>query len=627
MQNINDTEQDPGPRWLNNDMDTETRWLLDHVLKVCEGLHRLQQTSTFCDITIKVGDTSFEAHKAVLASSSDFFHTMFTSGFQESHASEVSISGKPEAFQILLDFSYSGKLNISPSEITTIMDVLKMAHYLQFNQVVAKCQDTLLQNFDRCNMKEVLQMMSESDVFELPKLKIRGSQYLAENFDGSDDFLQCMTSELIVETLGHKDFNVMDEKKVFDIIVAWLKHDWEARKEFAPLLFQSIRLGAVPSGHITVTFLESPELNSIPECRQMVVRVMQLLDNKKPDDIPVSISHPTLFQTRSTVTAIFNVRHGCFFDAKENCWTNLSKYPQLPRKEYTNELDSCVVANHELYVARGWAPQESRNLHGIPNFVSLDVINKRWKSLAPMTQRRGRCCLVPLGDDHIYAIGGFCGEDEESMKKCEVYSIKEDIWREIPPMPHPVCRVWPNSAVAYEGKILVFGERKLQVGDANDDILFFNVMMYYPAMNTWHHLGNYGYRLNLGATRNQRPPWRSCSSGLVVQNGKCYRVVGGGSSGMPFGLSEVIIDYNNMRCISNADQRQAQDSIPRSINTQAFRIERNFYMICGGVYHKQDLRQPVCQEGGFWNDRLQKLCSVGNAECVTTFTFDKALLM
>ncbi|XP_072020319.1 kelch-like protein 15 [Amphiura filiformis] len=620
MQNNNAADQDPGvPRPMENNMIFITnKSTIHHLNKVCEGLHRLQQNGTFCDITIKVGDASFEAHKAVLASSSDFFNTMFTSGFQESHALEATITGKPEAFQILLDFSYSGKLNFSSSEITTIMNVFKLAHYLQFNEVVTKCHDTLLENFHRCNMKEVLQMMSESDVFELPKLKIRGRQYLAENFDGSDDFLQCMTSELIVETMGHKDFNVMDEKKVFDIIVAWLKHDWEGRKEFAPVLFQSIHLGAVPSGHITVTFLESPELNSIPECRQMVVRVMQLLDNKKPDDIPLSISHPALFQTRTTVTAILNVGNGAFFDNKENCWKNLSKYPKLPRKGCTNRADSCVVANHRLYVARGCTSGiQSGHLHGIPNFVSLDVVNKRWKSLAPMTQRRGRCCLVPLGDDHIYAIGGVCGAEDDSKKKCEVYSIREDRWHEISPMPHPVCRVWPNSAVAYEGKILVYGESEPRNGTDNSVILHFNMMMYDPAINIWFHLANYNYT-------SQGPH----GTGLVVQNGKCYRVMGG--SHQTFILHEVIIDHNNMSCTSDhAAQMQLQDTtrIPIMLSARAFHIDQNMYVLCGGGYHKQDIEGPAAD---WLETQLPRLCCTPVqmfAECDTTFTFDKALLM
>ncbi|XP_072020749.1 kelch repeat and BTB domain-containing protein 12-like [Amphiura filiformis] len=306
---------------------------------------------------------------------------------------------------------------------------------------------------------------------------------------------------------------------------------------------------------------------------------------------------------------MIDVGHGVFFDTKEKCWQTLDQFPKLPECAgmCQSVSNSCVVANYQLYVARGFVPTE-RNGIEIPNFVSLDIVNKRWKSLAPMTRRHGRCCLVPLGD-HIYAIGGFGGEDEESTKKCEVYSIKEDGWSEIAPMPHPVCRVWPNSAVAYEGKILVFGE---EFTDRNylGNILSFNLMLYDPTSNTWHVFGNYAYSHSSNAAMHQ------CVSGLVVQDGKCYRAVGGGRSAIT--VHEVIIDRNDMKsCISEEDQRQRQGTarIPKTLRMVAFcTIGQNMYRLSGGGYHKHDIK-------------IKTYICLANSKCAATFKFDKALLM
>ncbi|XP_072020981.1 kelch-like protein 25 [Amphiura filiformis] len=597
---------------MNNDnMDTENQRLLDHVQKVCEGLHRLQQNRTLCDITIKVGDTSFEAHKAVLASNSDFFHTMFTSGFQESHASEATITGKPEAFQILLDFSYSGKLDVPSSEITTVVDVMKMAHYLQYNLVVVRCEEVLLQHFHQFTMKDVLQMISDSDVFGLGRLKTRCKQYLAQNFDGSEEFLQCMTSELIVETLNHKDFNVMEEKKVFDIIVAWLKHDWEGRQEFAPLLLQKVRLGAVPSGHITVTFLESPELNSIPECRQMVVRVMQLLDNKQPNDPPLSISHPALFETRSTITVIIRFHpYGktCFFDGERK---DMSKLPALPQKDFSRSSDNCVVANNnQLYVARGTQQGTRRLRH--PQFLSLDEVNKKWTPLSAMTHRRERCCLVSLGNSHIYAIGGVCRG--VGIKDCEVYIIDEDRWREIAPMPHPVCS---KSAVVHEDKILIYGDQDMHDDQVNNNVHRFKLMMYNPTVNTWHVLDTFQHDTSM----------TEFTTGLVTQNGRCYRIVGDTDAG--YIVHEVIIDHNNRSCISGNDQRQEQDAIPSNLNKRYFCIDQTVYGTSNFGYLKWDdtVVPEALNEIKGLESQIRGICNVRDTECVTTWRFDEALLL
>ncbi|XP_072020993.1 kelch-like protein 25 [Amphiura filiformis] len=592
-----------------NNMDTENQRLLDHVQKVCEGLHKLQQNRTLCDITIKVGDASFEAHKAVLASSSDFFYTMFTSGFQESHASEVSITGKPEAFQILLDFSYSGKLDVPSDEATAVIDVLKMAHYLQYNLIVVRCEEVLLRIFRQFKMKDVLQMISDSDVFGLGKLKTRCKQYLAQNFEGSEEFLQCMTSELIVETLNHKDFNVMDEKKVFDIIVAWLKHDWEGRKEFAPCLLKAMRLGAVPVFHLNMTFLQMPELNTIPECPQMVIRVMQLLDSKKPNDPPLSMSHPALFETRSTVTAIISVEDGSlrFFDVG---WKIMTKLPALPKKDFSDSSDNCVVVNNaQLYVARGTQQGTRRLRH--PQFLSLDVVNKKWTPLAAMTQRREMCSLVSLGNRHIYAIGGVCRG--VCIKKCEVYIIDEDRWHEIAPMPHPVCS---KSAVVHEDKILVYGDQDIDYAYINNR---FKLMMYNPTVNTWHVLDTFEHDTN------------GCvfTSGLVVQNGRCYRVAGDEDAG--FVVHEVIIDHNNRFCTSGNDQRQGQDAIPSNFKDKGlFCIDQVVYEVRLHGYFKMDDIVPEAlnqMTDTYMMSRMQNVYGVRDTECVATFRFDKALLV
>ncbi|XP_072020978.1 kelch-like protein 7 [Amphiura filiformis] len=605
---------------MSNNIENENCWTHDHIQKVCEGLHRLQQNRTFCDITIKVGDTSFEAHKAVLASNSDFFHSMFTSGFQESHASVATITGKPAAFQILLDFSYSGKLDVHTNETTAVMDVLKMAHYLQYNLVVVRCEEVLLQIFPQYTIKDVLQMISDSDVFGLVKLKTRCQQYLAQNFKESGEFLQCMTSELIVETLNHKDFNVTDEKKVFDIIVAWLKHDWEGRKEFAVLLLQKVRLGAIPVGHLTVTFLETPELNSIPECRQMVVRVMQLFDNKKPDDPPLSLSHPALFGQRSMITAIICLRvynsfgrrlhpRCLFFDTKNLEWTSLTKLP--PFREMT-EPDNCVVAHSQLYIAR---KREDPMMDTGPQFLSLDLVNMKWVPLAPMKYGWEGCCLVPLGQNHIYVISRPCNED--SSKECEVYIINDNRWRVIAPMPpgpRPVCKLGPNSAVAYEGNILVYGEdNRMEGGHSTNDM--YHLMMYNPTFNTWQVLGTFDYGTNrVGFT-----------SGLVVQNGRCYRSVGFDNAG--FIVHEIIIDNINRTytCTSGSDQRQSQDAIPSRLTKKAFCIDQNVYVFYEGGYHKQGLKVPPV---GWLENMLPNMFNLAaGTTCATTFTFDKTLLV
>ena len=83
--------------------------------------------------------------------------------------------------------------------------------------------------------------------------------------------------------------------------MAWLKHDWEGRKQYAPHLFKRIRFGIVPTGHLSTTVFECPDLYSIPEFKETVKKVMAVIDSRKPSDPPLHIMEPSLFSTRTTV--------------------------------------------------------------------------------------------------------------------------------------------------------------------------------------------------------------------------------------------------------------------------------------------------------------------------------------
>ena len=96
---------------------------------------------------------------------------------------------------------------------------------------------------------------------------------------------------------------------MFDTTIAWLKYDWEGRKQYAPDLFKKIRFGIVPHGHLSTTVFKSPDLYSIPEFKESVDKVMAMIDARKPSDPPLYVMEPSLFATRTTV----NVRMHTYF--------------------------------------------------------------------------------------------------------------------------------------------------------------------------------------------------------------------------------------------------------------------------------------------------------------------------
>ena len=215
----NDTNG-PVPDWIPAEImsDPINGNCLHQLFSLSSGMHKLQQDNVFCDLTIHVRDTTFFAHKVVLAASSEYFQAMLRSDFREGRESEATISGAPEAFQILLNFMYSGRLVLTSD---TVIEVMEMAHYLQIGGVMKLCESFLhnMVSNEEVDLEMVLVILSKADMFGLDdgNLKEGCKKYLAENFMASDLFLQHMTAALLEEVLERWELltqKVVDEKEV-----------------------------------------------------------------------------------------------------------------------------------------------------------------------------------------------------------------------------------------------------------------------------------------------------------------------------------------------------------------------------------------------------------------------------
>ena len=101
----------------------------------------LSKCSQFCregefiDIRLKVGDKFFPAHRVVLASYSDYFHSIFTDG-KEANQEVIEMKDKnisPEIFKIVMDSIYTGDLHVNQK---SVFEVLLAASQLQIASVV-----------------------------------------------------------------------------------------------------------------------------------------------------------------------------------------------------------------------------------------------------------------------------------------------------------------------------------------------------------------------------------------------------------------------------------------------------------------------------------------------------------
>ena len=61
--------------------------------KVRAGMEEMRLAGILCDVTLVAGNVDIQAHKLVLANTSQYFYSMFTGGLKETDSSRIVMKG------------------------------------------------------------------------------------------------------------------------------------------------------------------------------------------------------------------------------------------------------------------------------------------------------------------------------------------------------------------------------------------------------------------------------------------------------------------------------------------------------------------------------------------------------
>ncbi|XP_076871180.1 zinc finger and BTB domain-containing protein 11 isoform X2 [Brachyhypopomus gauderio] len=119
------------------------QFLPKHGQTTLDKLNQQRINNQFCDITLLIEGEEHRAHKAVLASCSDYFYELFIEkGAVASHEAVVDLSGFSKAsFLPLLEFAYTSQLTFNfcvMAEVATLARHLLMPEVLQICETVHK---------------------------------------------------------------------------------------------------------------------------------------------------------------------------------------------------------------------------------------------------------------------------------------------------------------------------------------------------------------------------------------------------------------------------------------------------------------------------------------------------------
>ncbi|XP_030643318.1 zinc finger and BTB domain-containing protein 8A [Chanos chanos] len=130
-----ETGRQQGQRWTSADMTAS------HQSGLLKQLDQQRRQELFCDCNVVVEGHLFKAHRNVLFGSSGYFRMFLSQGAKDCSLEPASASFdvfSPDTFTVILDFVYSGQLELTSSNV---IEVMSAASYLQMNDVIAYCKD------------------------------------------------------------------------------------------------------------------------------------------------------------------------------------------------------------------------------------------------------------------------------------------------------------------------------------------------------------------------------------------------------------------------------------------------------------------------------------------------------
>ncbi|XP_060580552.1 LOW QUALITY PROTEIN: BTB/POZ domain-containing protein 9-like, partial [Ruditapes philippinarum] len=253
--------------------------IIDHVSSLSNNLGELLRNSEYSDITLVVEERRFQAHKVILAARSEYFRAMLFGGLRESQpgTSEVKLQDtSAKAFEAVLKYMYTGKMNLMEVKEEHLLDILGMAHRYGFTELESAISDYLKAIL---NIRNVCLIYDLANIYNLHSLCETCKDFMDRNASPilqSEAFLTL--SKHSVKELISRDSFCAPEIEIFTSIQRWAL---ENEGEDPTSILESVRL-ALMSMHellnaVRDTSFVSPDaiLDAIKiqtECRNMELK-------------------------------------------------------------------------------------------------------------------------------------------------------------------------------------------------------------------------------------------------------------------------------------------------------------------------------------------------------------------
>ena len=426
---------------------------LTHSSDIYGQLRSLQKLQLLTDVTLRCGNVEVNAHRCVLAASSEYFRACLTSNMKESEVNSVITLplAKDECLHDIIDHIYGGAVDVNESNVMILLD---SANQLSIDGLKNKCCQFLKTSL--C-VNSCLQIHDVADMYFCVDLSNASRQYICRHFEKirvHSTFLS-ITCERLIEYLSSDHLSVDKEIHTLYAIESWIQHDTHARTPQSQDLLRHVRTELISSQEIA-TVIHSSKYVALcgTDFLLSAYRYHALSSTTKPHS---EISKHRIHAQRDCVIIIGGDNgisdHSPFSsmlvsDIVSGQWIScpvipiarsvaaIVVLPPVPSQcsvvtTDTSNSSSSNVEYHNLDYTSSTQSSKLLLMGGYDGSRALNVVHEydlctqEWTSITPLFHRRCSCASV-VYEGEVYCMGGVCGP--AALMSVEVFSPLTGKW-------------------------------------------------------------------------------------------------------------------------------------------------------------------------------------------------------
>jgi hypothetical protein len=220
-------------------LQIEKRSLADSsfATEVTEGLQDHWENDELTDVTLVFGkeEASIKCHRAVLAASSQYFRTMFTTNMRERKSAEVEILGvDAETGRSIIKFFYYGKVHI---DVDNALQLLLSTNMWMIPKLKKQVEEFICRNVKSF---DVVQLLTFARLCELSGLLEAARKHLILNpVDMASEYVVHLNVD-DMETILLSWYETAEE--AFQFLQRWVHYKESTREEMFLVLLRCIPL-------------------------------------------------------------------------------------------------------------------------------------------------------------------------------------------------------------------------------------------------------------------------------------------------------------------------------------------------------------------------------------------------